>query len=103
MLQCRMPALIGALIAVSAVSLPAAAQAPKKVEIGYASASDFLPAFIAKEKGCFEKRNLDVRLTRIPIVGNIPPALVAGSLQIGMSTATVLLQAVDGGIGLNGV
>jgi NitT/TauT family transport system substrate-binding protein len=34
-------------------------------------------------------------------VSNIPPALVAGSLQIGMSTATVLLQAVDGGIDLN--
>ena len=101
MLQCRMFALMSAVIAVIAVSSPAAAQAPKKVEIGYASASDFLPAFIAKEKGCFEKRNLDVTLTRIPIVGNIPPALVAGSLQIGMSTATVLLQAVDGGIDLN--
>ena len=69
--------------------------------IGYASASDFLPAFIGKEKGCFERRDLDVTLTRIPIVSNIPPALVAGSLQIGMSTATVLLQAVDGGIDLN--
>ena len=34
-------------------------------------------------------------------MSNIPPALVAGSLQIGMSTATVLLQAVDGGIDLN--
>ncbi len=101
MLQCRLPALIGALLAVSAVSLPAAAQAPKKIAIGYASASDFLPAFIGKEKGCFEKRGLDVTLTRIPIVGNIPPALVAGSLQIGMSTATVLLQAADGGIDLN--
>jgi NitT/TauT family transport system substrate-binding protein len=99
MLQYRSLALIGAMIV--AVALPAAAQAPKKVAIGYASASDFLPAFIGKEKGCFEKRGLDVTLTRIPIVSNIPPALVAGSLQIGMSTATVLLQAVDGGIDLN--
>jgi NitT/TauT family transport system substrate-binding protein len=99
MLQYRSLALIGAMIV--AVALPAAAQAPKKVAIGYASASDFLPAFIGKEKGCFEKRGLDVTLTRIPIVSNIPPALVAGSLQIGMSTATVLLQAVYGGIDLN--
>ena len=97
MLQHRMCVLITALIAASAGSLPSAAQT-KKVAIGYASASDFLPAFIGKEKGCFEKRDLDVTLTRIPIVSNIPPALVAGSLQIGMSTATVLLQAVDGGI-----
>ena len=100
MLQCRMPALIGALIAATAVASPAAAQT-KKVAIGYASASDFLPAFIGKEKGCFEKRGLDVTLTRIPIVSNIPLALVAGSLQIGMSTATVLLQAIDGGLDLN--
>jgi NitT/TauT family transport system substrate-binding protein len=100
MLQCRMLALMGALIAASAVASSAAAQT-KKIAIGYASASDFLSAFIGKEKGCFEKRNLDVTLTRIPIVGNIPPALVAGSLQIGMSTATVLLQAADGGIDLN--
>jgi NitT/TauT family transport system substrate-binding protein len=100
MLQRRMLALMGVLIAASGVSLPAAAQT-KKVAVGYASASDFLPAFIGKEKGCFEKRDLDVTLTRIPIVSNIPPALVAGSLQIGMSTATVLLQAVDGGLDLN--
>jgi NitT/TauT family transport system substrate-binding protein len=100
MLQCRMSALIGALVVATTASLPAAAQT-KKVAIGYASASDFLPAFIGKEKGCFEKRDLDVTLIRIPVVSNIPPALVAGSLQIGMSTATVLLQAVDGGIELN--
>ena len=100
MLQHRMCVLITALIAASAGSLPSAAQT-KKVAIGYASASDFLPAFIGKEKGCFERRDLDVTLTRIPIVSNIPPALVAGSLQIGMSTATVLLQAVDCGIDLN--
>src|SRR5262245_1412413 len=98
MLNYRALALIGALT-IAALS-PAAAQS-KKVAVGYASASDFLPAFIGKEKGCFEKRGLDVTLTRIPIVGNIPPALVAGSLQIGMSTATVLLQAADGGIDLN--
>ena len=100
MLQRRMLALMSALIAVVAVPSSAAAQT-KKVTVGYATASDFLPAFIAKEKGCFAKRDLDVTLTRIPIVSNIPPALVAGSLQIGMSTATVLLQAVDGGIDLN--
>jgi NitT/TauT family transport system substrate-binding protein len=95
-------ALLGALMALIVGPSPALAQT-KKITIGYASASDFLPAFIGKEKGCFEKQNLDVTLTRIPIVGNIPPALVAGSLQIGMSTATVLLQAVDGGLELTTV
>jgi len=61
MLQHRMCVLITALIAASAGSLPSAAQT-KKVAIGYASASDFLPAFIGKEKGCFERRDLDVTL-----------------------------------------
>jgi NitT/TauT family transport system substrate-binding protein len=100
MLKRHMLALMSALIAVAAAPWSASAQT-KKITVGYATASDFLPAFIAKEKGCFAKRDLDVTLTRIPIVSNIPPALVAGSLQIGMSTATVLLQAVDGGIDLN--
>lgn len=80
---------------------PAAAQT--KVNIGYATASDFLPAFIAKEEGCFDKHKIDATLTRIPIANNIPAAITAGSLQIGMSTATILLQAREGGLDLVGV
>jgi NitT/TauT family transport system substrate-binding protein len=74
--------------------------AQSKVNIGYATAADFVPAFIAKEEGCFEKNKMDVTLTRMPIVGNIPAALLSGSLQIGMSTPTVLLQAKEGGLDL---
>jgi NitT/TauT family transport system substrate-binding protein len=95
----RTLALIGAVIVAIPVSSPSFAQA-QKVAIGYASASDFLPAFIGKEKGCLARQGLDVTLTRMPIASNIPPALVAGSLQIGMSTATIVLQAADGGIDL---
>ena len=76
------------------------ANAQTKINIGYATASDFLPAFIAKDEGCFEKNKIDATLTRMPIVGNIPAALMAGSLQIGMSTPTVLLQAKEGGLDL---
>jgi NitT/TauT family transport system substrate-binding protein len=71
---------------------------PAKVAIGYPTATDFLAVFVAKEKGCFEKHNIDATATRIPVVTNIPPALVSGSIQIGMTTAPVLLQAVDGGL-----
>lgn len=93
---------IGAFAAAVAVTCPAFAQ-QQKIAVGYATAADFLPAFIGKEKGCFAKQGLDVTLTRMPIASNIPPALVAGSLQIGMSTATIVLQAADGGIDLQAV
>lgn len=87
-----------AMLVAGAVS-PALAQGAK-INVGYATATDFLPAFVGKEQGCFAKNGLDVTLTRIQVVSNIPAALVSGSLQIGMSTGTVLLQAVDGGLEL---
>lgn len=76
------------------------ANAQTKINIGYATATDFLPAFVAKDEGCFDKNKIDATLTRMPIVGNIPAALMSGSLQIGMSTPTVLLQAKEGGLDL---
>jgi NitT/TauT family transport system substrate-binding protein len=88
-------------LALATLSAPAVAQT--KVNIGYPTASDFLPAFIAKEEGCFEKHKIDATMTRMPIVSNIPASLVAGSLQIGMSTPTVMLQAREGGLDLVGI
>ncbi len=88
-------------LALASLSAPAVAQT--KVNIGYPTASDFLPAFIAKEEGCFEKHKIDATMTRMPIVSNIPASLVAGSLQIGMSTPTVMLQAREGGLDLVGI
>jgi NitT/TauT family transport system substrate-binding protein len=73
---------------------------PAKVAIGYPTATDFLPVFVAKEKGYFDNHNIDATPTRVPVVTNIPPALVSGSIQIGMTTVPVLLQAVDGGLDL---
>lgn len=86
--------------ALAAMSMTSAAFAQTKINIGYATAVDFLPAFMAKEDGCFDKHKIDATLTRMPIVGNIPAALIAGSLQMGMSTPTVLLQAREGGLDL---
>lgn len=71
---------------------------PTKVTIGFPPATDFLPAFAAKEKGFFDKHNIDATLTRLPVVTNIPGAVVSDSVQIGMTTVPVLLQAVDGGL-----
>jgi NitT/TauT family transport system substrate-binding protein len=71
---------------------------PVKLTIGYPPATDFLPVYVAKEKGFFEKHGIDAAPTRLPVVTNIPPAVVSGSVQIGMTTVPVLLQAVDGGL-----
>jgi NitT/TauT family transport system substrate-binding protein len=84
---------------VLAVATSAHAQ-PVKINIGYSPAADFTPVFAAKDKGFFEKRNLDVTLTRIPLASNIPAALIAGSLQIGMGTGSMLVQTGEAGLGL---
>src|SRR5215213_1720674 len=77
-----------------------AALAQTKVNIGYSPAADFTPVFAAKDKGFFEKRGIDVTLTRIPLASNIPSAIVADSLQIGMGTGSMLVQTAEAGLGL---
>lgn len=99
----QMPIKIILATSLAIVPFGTTAIAQTKINIGYATASDFLPAFMAKEDGCFDKHKIDATLTRIPIASNIPAALVAGSLQIGMSTATILIQAREGGLDLVGI
>ena len=74
--------------------LPAVAQ-PAKVSIGY---DNGLPGacLLLKDKGFFEKRGIDAMLTRTADC-NQRAAPGSNSLQIGMTTATILLQAADGG------
>jgi NitT/TauT family transport system substrate-binding protein len=73
---------------------------PIKVNVGFVPAGDWVPALVAKEKGFFDKRGLDVTLTKVAIISNVPAALVSGSLHIGVSTPTVLIDAVDSGLDL---
>src|SRR5512143_3421505 len=77
-----------------------AAAEPTKVAIGYPPATDFLAAYVAKEQGIFAKHNIDATLVKIPVVSNIPSSVVSGSIQIGMTTVPVVLQADDGGLDL---
>jgi NitT/TauT family transport system substrate-binding protein len=96
----RRDAVIGGLLAPVALPGIAHAQQQDKVSIGHVMASDFVPLFVGKEKGIFAKHNLDVTNVRVPIIVNIPPAILSGSLQIGAATMPLLLQAVDGGLDL---
>ena len=71
---------------------------PIPVSIGFVPAADFVTVFAAQDEGFFARHNLDAKLVKMPIITNIPPALMSGSLDIGGSTATVLLQSGAGGL-----
>lgn len=96
---------LGRLAAVLTAALAAslAGAQPVKVNIGFIPAGDWLPALVAKDKGFFDKRNLDVTLTKVGIISNIPPAILSGSLTIGASTPTVLIDAEEAGLGLTAI
>jgi len=79
---------------------PVRAADPVKVIIGTTPLADVMPAYVAKDKGFFAKRGLDVSFTFIPLNPTIPAALLADSIQVGAPNAAVFLQAVDGGLDL---
>ncbi len=84
----------------AALTSPAAFAQTTKVSIGYPTSSDFLPALVAKERGFFEKHGIDAAMTRVPLINNIPAAMMSGDLDIGAATPPTFLQAVDGGLDL---
>lgn len=76
------------------------ALAQEPLNIGFPPSIDMLPAIVAHESGCLAEAGYASSLTVIPIATNVPPALLSGSLQIGMSTPTILLPAVENGVDL---
>lgn len=74
-----------------------------KINVGYVPAGDWLPALVAKDKGFFDKRALDVTLTKVAIISNVPSAILSGSLHVGVSTPTVLIDAAEAGLPLTGI
>lgn len=94
----RKLAMLGAVLSVAFGVVPAAAQT--KITIAFPPSGDFTPLFAAKDQGFLLKRGIDATLTIIPLASNIPSAMVAGNVQIGMGTASMLLQTADAGLGL---
>ena len=89
---------LAATVLAAVLALPAMAQT--KLTVGFVQTADTLPLRIAKERGYFDKRGLDVTLTPIALASNIPSAIMANSIQIGMGTVPMLLQTNDAGLGL---
>jgi NitT/TauT family transport system substrate-binding protein len=77
-----------------------AAVAQSKIAIGYIPVGDFIPAYVAVDKGFFKEAGLDAQLVPIPLATNVPAAVVSGSIQIGMTTTPIMFQARESGIDL---
>lgn len=90
--------LVVAAVAIQLFSATTMAQTP--VVFGYTGISDFAAAFVAKDKGFFKKRGVDVELQLITLTSNIPPALQSESIQIGGIAPSTLLMATSSGLDL---
>lgn len=87
-------------LAACGVLVSGASAQTAKVNIGYVTAADYMPAFVSKENGCFAGGGIDATFTRIAVTTNMPAAMVADTMQIGAQTATLFLPAVENGIDL---
>ena len=76
----------------------ASALAQTKINLGYTQANAFMAAFVAKDKGFFAKRGLDVNVQIVPQGSTIAGAMAGGSLQAGTLTPPAFLLAVEGGL-----
>lgn len=94
-----LPALLGMALALGA----GAAAAQTKVTVAYTAVSEFLPMFVAKERGMFAKHGLDVTPQQLALSGVMPAALQSGSVQIAGVASPVLLLANDSGMKLMGI
>ncbi|HEV8014588.1 MAG TPA: ABC transporter substrate-binding protein, partial [Stellaceae bacterium] len=70
------------------------------IKIGLGPAVDFLPAFVARDKGIFAQHGLDATLVIVPTPSVVPPMLVSDSVQISYATPPNLLLANEGGLDL---
>jgi NitT/TauT family transport system substrate-binding protein len=86
------------LLVATTVAFSAHAAAQTKLIVGYTPANAFMPAFVAKDKGFFAKRGLDVTLQTVPQGSTIAGAMAGGTMQVGTLTAPVYLLSVEGGI-----
>jgi NitT/TauT family transport system substrate-binding protein len=84
----------------SLAGLPAAAQAPTRIDVQGPAANDNLPDWVAMEKGFFARRGIDASFEIAANPGALPAALVAGTLQYGVITAPQIALANEAGLDL---
>ena len=82
------------------LALQAGAVAQQKltpIRAAYVPVATWLPAWVAKDKGIFEKHGLDVTLTPVQNL-SLLPGTVGRQFEFAASTAPDLLKAVAGGL-----
>jgi len=78
---------------------PAHAEATK-VRIMYTAASAFAAVFVAKDQGFFERHGVDAELSIAQNGSVILSGVVSGSVEVGLPTPTVVMQATQNGLDL---
>jgi NitT/TauT family transport system substrate-binding protein len=86
---------LGVLLAVAAVSFFSCTKHKAPVRIGYLPIYVDLPLFVAKEKGFFDKRGVQVELIRFASSPEIGTALLTGDLQFGASIAYSVVLSTE--------
>lgn len=78
--------------------VPAAAQAPIKITLGYAATGgQYINIFVAKELGIFDKHGLEVTLQFINSSAQTVAALKSGSVHIAAGPAPTVIDAIAKG------
>jgi NitT/TauT family transport system substrate-binding protein len=88
---------------VAGLASPALAQsnsAPAKINVETTAGTAGAALFAAKGEGFFAKRGIDANIIIVNLMPNFPPALVAGSADVGFMVSTTFLQAIEGGLDL---
>ncbi len=89
-----------AALALGAILAGGPAFAQSKINLETTAGAAGAALFAAKGEGYFEKHGLDVNVMIVNLMPNFPPALVAGSADVGFMVTTTFLQAIDGGLDL---
>ena len=89
------------LCAVLLVALvPAAARSQTRIEVQHSASTDYTPVIVAKQRGFFSKRGLDVNVIVSPNPGALFSAVASGNPQIATGTGTQLAAANGQGLDL---
>lgn len=73
------------------------AQTLRTLKVGFIPITDFLPMYVAMEKGFFAEEGLKLELTPMASGAVIMPAMAGGSLDLGISSAYSLIMAREQG------
>ncbi len=88
------------LAVIVATTIASPALAATKLTFLHNASTAFVGLYVANDQGILKKHGLEIEFSLAQSGAVMPPALLAGSAQIGAPTSTVLVQAHEQGIDL---